>query len=175
GAATSGQAARTLGAEAGIEARTVMSLLARLDHGTVTIDDRTVVILDEASMTADVHLYRLVIGIQRAGAKLVLVGDPRQLSAVGPGGALDAVLERHPHIVTVLADNVRQYDRDERVALDQLRSGSVDHAVDWYVRAGRTCIASSRVEALAGMVDAWATDVSVGHDTVMLAWRRADV
>ena len=175
GAATSGQAARTLGAEAGIEARTVASLLARLDRGTLTVDDRTVVILDEASMTADADLLRLVVGVQRAGAKLVLVGDPRQLSSVGPGGALDAVLDRHPDIVTVLADNVRQHDPDERAALDELRSGSTDDAVDWYVRAGRTTIAPTRTEALAGMVDAWADDLAAGHDTALLAWRRADV
>lgn len=175
GAATSGQAARTLGTEAGIEARTVAPLLARLDQGTITVDQRTVVILDEASMTADADLLRLVVGVHRAGAKLVVVGDPRQLSSVGPGGALDAVLDRHPDIVTVLADNVRQLDPDERAALGQLRSGSVDDAVEWYVRAGRTSIAPSRVAALAGTVEAWAIDVSAGYDTVMLAWRRADV
>jgi hypothetical protein len=175
GAATSGQAARTLGTEAGIDARTVASLLARLDHGTLTVDNHTVVILDEASMTADADLLRLVVGVQRAGAKLVLVGDPRQLSSVGPGGALDAVLDRHRDIVTVLADNVRQHDHDERAALDQLRAGSVDGAVEWYVRAGRTTIAASRVEALAAMVDAWADDLAAGHDSVLLAWRRADV
>ena len=50
GAATSGQAARTLGAEAEIEARTVASLLWRLDHHQLTLDDRTVVIVDEAGM-----------------------------------------------------------------------------------------------------------------------------
>jgi conjugative relaxase-like TrwC/TraI family protein len=175
GTATSGQAARTLGSDAGIESRTVASLLARLDRGQLTLDERTVVILDEASMTADVDLYRLVVGIHRANAALVLIGDPRQLSSVGPGGALDAVLDRHPNIVTTLADNVRQLDPDERMALEQLRDGSVDNAVGWYARAGRTVIAPTRTEVLAAMVDAWADDLAAGHDTALLAWRRQDV
>ena len=60
GTSTSGQAARTLGAEAGIEARTFASLLWRLDHGQIALDQRTVVIVDEAGMTADADLARLV-------------------------------------------------------------------------------------------------------------------
>ncbi len=175
GTATSGQAARTLGDETGIDTRTIASLLGRLDRGELTLEERTVVIVDEVSMTADVDLYRLVLGVNRARASLVLVGDPRQLSSVGPGGALDAVLDRHPDIVATLTDNVRQHDPDERAALDQLRAGSIDKAIDWYGCAGRTAIASDRTTALAHMVDAWAADVDVGHDTVLLAWRRHDV
>ena len=175
GSATSGQASRTLGTEARIPAHTVASLLGRLDRGALRIDRDTVVILDEASMTADADLHRLVGGIERAGAKLVLVGDPRQLSAVGPGGALDAVLERNPDVITVLSDNVRQRDPAERDALEQLRDGSVDTAVGWYGRAGRTAIAPTRTEALADTADAWADDIGSGHDTMLLAWRRQDV
>jgi thymidylate kinase len=56
GTATSGQAARTLGREADMgESRTLASLLWRLDHNRLTLDDRTVVILDEVGMTEDAH------------------------------------------------------------------------------------------------------------------------
>ena len=175
GTATSGQAARTLGTEADIEARTVASLLWRLDHHPLTLHERTVVIVDEAGMTADADLRRLTLGIERAGAKLILVGDPRQLSAIGPGGALGAVIERRPEIVTVLDGNVRQHDPAERAALARLRDGSVPDAVAWYARTGRTQIAPTRTETLAGMVDGWASDITAGHDTALLAWRRADV
>jgi type II secretory pathway predicted ATPase ExeA len=46
GTATSGQAARTLGREAHLaQSRTVASLLWRLDHHTLTLTDRHVVVL----------------------------------------------------------------------------------------------------------------------------------
>lgn len=45
GTATSGQAARTLGAEAGIEARTMRSLLWQLEHGRIVLDRDCVMIL----------------------------------------------------------------------------------------------------------------------------------
>ena len=175
GASTSGQAARTLTREAGISSATLASLLWRLDHHELTLSRDTVVVLDEAAMTADADLLRLAVGIERAGAKLVLVGDQRQLSAIGPGGAIDALLERHPEIVTILDDNVRQQDPAERAALAELRSGSVPASVDWYTRSGRTAIAPTRTEALAEMVDQWADDITAGHRTALLAWRRHDV
>src|SRR3546814_17470985 len=87
---------------------------------------------------------RLAVGVERAGAKLVLVGDQRQLSAIGPGGAIDAVLERHPEIVTTVDENVRQANPAERAALAELRAGSVPASVDWYTRTGHTTIEIGR-------------------------------
>ena len=95
GTATSGQAARTLGREAGIETRTVASLLWRLDHDRLHLDARTVVIVDEVAMTDDPAVLRLLTEAAPARAKVVLVGDHRQLGAVGPGGVWKALAERH--------------------------------------------------------------------------------
>jgi conjugative relaxase-like TrwC/TraI family protein len=175
GTATSGQAARTLAHEARLPAATMRSLLWRLDHGQVTLDQRTIVVLDEASLTPDVDLARLLLCAERASSKLVMVGDHRQLAPVGPGGALQAVLERHPDIVTVLNHNLRQRDPAERAALHHLRAGSVEAAIDFYATNQRIRIAPTRTQTLAAMVDAWATDTAAGHDTIMLAWRRTSV
>jgi AAA domain len=175
GTATSGQAARTLGHEARVPSRTMRSLVWRLDHGQVTLDRRSVVVLDEASLTPDLDLARLLLCIERARSKLVIVGDPRQLAPVGPGGALRALLERHPDIVTVLNQNLRQNDPAERTALHHLRAGNIRAAIGFYADNGRVRIAPTRTEALAAIVDAWATDTAAGHDTLMLAWRRSSV
>jgi hypothetical protein len=79
GTSISGQAARTLGQEAGIgESRTMASLLWRLDHGQLRLDRRTVVVCDEAGMTDDPAMLRLLAASERAGSKVILVGDHRQ-------------------------------------------------------------------------------------------------
>jgi AAA domain len=76
GTPTSGQAACNLGQEAELaESRTLASLLWRLDHGRLALDERTVVILDEDGMPEDTRLVALTARIDAAGAKLVLVGD----------------------------------------------------------------------------------------------------
>jgi hypothetical protein len=175
GSATSGQAARTLGTETGIEARTLTSLLWRLEHNRDVLDANTVVIVDEAGMTNDRDLSRLALGVQRAGAKLVLVGDHRQLDAIGPGGALHALLERRSELVTTLDENVRQRDPAERTALAQLRDGSVPDAVAWYAQHDRIHTAPTRTDTLVAMADAWTNDLQAGHRTALLAWRRDDV
>ena len=175
GTATSGQAARTLSREANVMSRTVRSLLWRLEHDQLTLDDHTVVVLDEAAMTADADLARLLWHIHGTGATAVLVGDHHQLPAVGPGGALAAVIRRHPEIVTVMDENVRQTNPDERAALAQLRHGNIDTAVRFYTNSRRITFDPDPTETLASMVRAWATDTAAGHDTVMLAWRRRSV
>ena len=176
GTATSGQAARTLGREADIgESRTLASLLWRLDHHTLALTARHVVVLDEAGMTDDPAMLRLLTSADLAGAKVVMVGDHRQLDAVGPGGALRAVLNRNPGHVYVLDENVRQDDPGEREALAQLRSGNVAQAVAWYAEHDRIRIAPDHDGALLAMVDAWADDAFAGNDAAMYAWRRTNV
>lgn len=105
----------------------------------------------------------------------MLVGDHRQLDAVGPGGALAALLRQRSELVVTLDGNVRQRDPAERRALAGLRAGSVPKAVAWFARNDRVQVQSSRVDTLVAMTDAWSTDLAAGHDTALLAWRRQDV
>ncbi|MGD0876283.1 MAG: AAA family ATPase [Acidimicrobiales bacterium] len=84
GTATSGQAAKNLGDGAGIDSRTVASLAWRLEHNTMELSDRHVLILDEGAMTSDVDLARLLTAVERSGAKLIVVGDDRQLGCHRP-------------------------------------------------------------------------------------------
>ncbi|MGH9280763.1 MAG: AAA family ATPase [Acidimicrobiales bacterium] len=176
GTSTSGQAARTLGRQAGVEpSRTLASLCWRLDHGQLALTDRHVVMCDEAAMTDDAALLRLLDAASAVRAKVVLVGDHRQLGAVGPGGGFEALTARYGDAVHVLADNVRQHDVAERAALAQLRDGDVAAAVAWYAANGRIVTEPDRTGALAATVAGWASDVAEGRQAQMYAWRRANV
>ena len=176
GTSTSGQAARTLGREAGItQSRTLASLQWRWDHGMLALTSRHAVILDEAAMTDDRQLLRLLTAVELAGAKVVMVGDHRQLGPVGWGGSFEALVARYGDAVHVLSENVRQRDPAERAALEQLRSGDVKAAVAFYAANDRIVVADSRDEALDAMVGAWARDALAGVDTTMMAWKRANV
>jgi hypothetical protein len=176
GTATSGQATRNLSSEADIgESRTLASLIWRLDHHQLALVERTVVILDEVGMTDDVDLVRLAAHVEAAGAKLILLGDHRQIGPVGPGGALGALVSRHPSAVHHLLENRRQHDPDERKALAALRDGEVAEAISFYVGHDRIHAKGDRVDALQAAVDAWAADVTAGHRTGLYAWRRANV
>jgi len=176
GTSTSGQAARTLGREAGIEpSRTLASLNWRIAHNSLRLSARHVAILDEAAMTDDAALLAFLEAARETGTKVVAVGDHRQLGSVAPGGGFEALVARFGGAVHVLRDNVRQVDPVERTTLDCLRSGDVEAAVAWYAQAGRISVSADRDTALDATVAGWTADVAGGADAAMYAWRRANV
>jgi conjugative relaxase-like TrwC/TraI family protein len=88
GLAPSAMAASVLSDEAGLRSETVAKFLYDRERGRspIVLDDRSVVVLDEAGMVRTDDLAKVLEAVERANAKLVLVGDPHQLGAVGPGG-----------------------------------------------------------------------------------------
>lgn len=126
-------------------------------------------------MTDDAALVAFLEAARAARTKLMMVGDPRQLSSVGPGGGFEALVARFGAAVHLLAENVRQVDVAERAALEDLRADDVERAVAWYAQAGRITAMLSRESALDAMVATWGDDVAAGADAAMYAWRRANV
>jgi ATP-dependent exoDNAse (exonuclease V) alpha subunit len=101
GLAPSGKAADVLAAETGWPATTLAKLLyehARPDGSGPAWHPPagTTVVLDEASMASTEDLNALVALVQRHRWRLVCVGDPAQLPAVGRGGMFALWCERLP-------------------------------------------------------------------------------
>ena len=94
GAALAGKAAEGLEESSGIASRT----LASWDHGWQAgrgeSGSRDVLVIDEAGMVSSKQLARFIGEAERAGAKIVLVGDPEQLQPIEAGAAFRAVAER---------------------------------------------------------------------------------
>jgi hypothetical protein len=131
-----------------------------------------VLVVDEAGMASTRQLAELVDHAAKARAKLVLVGDHRQLSEIEAGGAFRALARRLPAIE--LTENRRQVSQWERDALALLRDGDAGQALDRYEAEGRV-MTGETVDAVRGrlVADWWA-----GRDpdlAVMIAFRRADV
>jgi ATP-dependent exoDNAse (exonuclease V) alpha subunit len=148
------------------------SLTWRLDHQRLALSPRHVLVLDEAAMTSDADVGKLLAAVEASGAKLVAVGDFHQLSSVGPGGALEALAARHPGHVWALKDNLRQTDPAERHALDHLRAGHVPSAINWYAGQGRLHPTPTKNLAMYEMVKAWAYSVDKGRDALLVAYHR---
>lgn len=93
GCALAGKAAGGLAKEAGIPSQTLDSLLRGLEAGKVSLDAKTVVVIDEAGMVGSRMFARLQAQIDKAGAKLVAVGDPKQLQAIDAGGMMRSLMD----------------------------------------------------------------------------------
>src|SRR5439155_1380219 len=89
GTALSARAALELKTATGIPSHTIASLLRDLDLPEHPgLPDRTVIVVDEAGMAGTRLLARVLDRAHTAGAKVVLVGDTRQLPEIDAGGLL---------------------------------------------------------------------------------------
>jgi conjugative relaxase-like TrwC/TraI family protein len=176
--APTGIATVSLNGEGFEEVATCDRLLADLDRGQEQLDPQTVLVVDEAGMVGSRKLTRLLEHAHQAQAKVVLVGDDRQLAPIGAGGGFRALRLRLG--ASELVENRRQHQAWEREALELVRSGLVEEAVAAYQAHDRVVAADSKPAAtLALLQDWWAAWQQTDHDpvqeVVVLAARRAEV
>jgi len=95
GCCQSAAAALNLSRETGIPSRTLASLLLALRDGRSRLGPKSVLVLDEAGMVGSSDFAALQTEALKAGAKLVCVGDPKQLQPIGAGGIFGSLMERH--------------------------------------------------------------------------------
>ena len=96
---------------------------------------QTVVIVDEAAMLDTKLMAMLTAHAHDAGAKLILVGDDRQLSSIDRGGMFGALKDRYG--AAELTEVKRQHKNDERRAAEMMAEGNFHDALDIYERQGR--------------------------------------
>jgi DNA primase catalytic core len=173
--APSAAAAEVLGADLGdpgISAETLdMFLLANQGTGgerlrqRLTVDEGTVVLVDEASLAGTLALAQVVAITRQAGGSVRLLGDPAQLGAVAAGGALRLITEQA--CAAELTQIHRFRTTGEAEASLQLRDG--DHrGLDFYVTRHRTQ-GGSAAQMPEEMFANWQTDSDNGRKTIMIA------
>ena len=173
GTALSARAAEELESSAGIHSATLARFLGEIKNGSRHLGSRDIVVVDEAGMVGTRDIARLVDLAQESGAKLILVGDPRQLPEINAGGAFGALAIRIG--ATELTENRRQCELWERHALDQLRAGDAINALSAYESHDRIHMSVTVGEAQSAMVSRWLAARDDGVETLMLAVNRTDV
>jgi conjugative relaxase-like TrwC/TraI family protein len=173
GAALAARTAAELQADSGITSSTVAALLADLDRPESDgLPRGGVLVVDEAGMVGTRTLARLLDHAADADAKVVLVGDARQLPEIEAGG-LFAHLAARPEAVR-LVGNRRQREAWERAALADFRDGALDAALAAYEARGRIVRGASAPEVREAMAADWWAATVAGESALMLAGRRSD-
>jgi ATP-dependent exoDNAse (exonuclease V) alpha subunit len=153
--APTGIATMSLQGEGFEDVATCDRLLADLDARREQLDVRTVLVVDEAGMLGSRKLARLLEHAESARAKVVLVGDDRQLAAIDAGGGFCALRLRLG--ASELTENRRQQQAWEREALELVRSGLVEEAVAAYQAHDRVVAADSKPAATLALLQDWWT------------------
>lgn len=172
GAASTRRAAAELG-EVGIPATSIVATLADIRrHPELGLGPRTVLVLDEAGTASTWEVRELLREVKRCAGKLVLVGDPHQLGAIGPGGAFRALLERLQPIE--LREVVRQELEADREAIAAQKAGRFGEALGVYAAEGRVEVTESAFLTRAAVIEGWARDADP-EGSLMLARSNREV
>jgi conjugative relaxase-like TrwC/TraI family protein len=156
GVAVAGNTAERLGRDSpSLEGRTMTldSFVAKASSGSLDLDTSTTVFFDEAGMADTRRLDALSETLERSGGKLVVIGDARQLPAIGAGGLFQMLSETAP--TARLSEVRRTDDPGDRQAWADLRAGRAEQAMAHYQARGQLHFSDTREDALEGAVKQW--------------------
>ena len=176
GGALSGIAAENLQRESGIESRTLASWEKVWQAGRERLNQRDVLVIDEAGMVGSRQLERIVSAAAERGAKVVLVGDAEQLQPIEAGAAFRAIAERVGY--QELSGIRRQQEFWQRQASHDFARGAPERAFNRYQAHGAIHLAEDRKQAKEDLIKGWA-EHRAAHgaekSSLILAHTRADV
>lgn len=169
GMAPSGKAAAELG-NANIESQTIAAALLK---NQPWIDDkgqqrqpsdpftsRDVILVDEAGMVDSRTMARLTTAARESGTKLVLIGDTKQLQAIGAGGAFNAQQQALGGASAELSTVQRQKTEWGRDMVIAARSGEMADALGYLRERNALHIAENQQAATATTVQIWRENYS---------------
>jgi len=175
GAALAGKAAEGLEESSGIRSRTLASFEHSWERGRDMLSARSVLVIDEAGMVGSRQLSRVLAEADRAGAKVVLVGDPEQLQPIGPGAAFRAVAERAGFVE--LGEIRRQREGWQRQASVDFARHRTAEGMSAYAERGAIRFETDVGAARTAIVGDLITDMDARPEgsRLVLTHRRADV
>ncbi|QFU90949.1 MobF family relaxase [Amycolatopsis sp. YIM 10] len=135
------------------------------DHVEWQLNPGDLVVVDESAMANTADLASIHYHVERAGAKLLLTGDHRQLAAVGAGGGMDLMATAGGSYELT---EVRRFAAEwERGASLRLREGD-ETVLGEYHKHGRIVDAGTREQAEAAAGRAWLADTLAGWHSILI-------
>ncbi len=175
GLAPTNAVAQDLKADNFTEAGTVHAALFGIKNGRTSWDRRTVLVVDEAAMLDSRVTGEVLAEAKRAGAKVILSGDDRQLASIERGGLFTEL--RRAHGAAEITEVTRQKVGWQREAARDLAEGRFDAAVAAYDRHGAINWTSDGEAARAALVARWKADTLADPEAsrFVFAYTNADV
>ena len=171
GMAPTAAAAAVMRSEMRINADTVDKILTDWQSGKASVDVRPgdVLLVDEAGMISTPKMEKILTLAQERGALVRALGDYRQLSAVGSGGALRLV---DREIGAVHLDELFRFRNPEEAAATlSLREPPLvgtDKPFSWYLENNRV-VAGSADAMIEDVFRKYSADVNAGKQSIMIA------
>jgi ATP-dependent exoDNAse (exonuclease V) alpha subunit len=157
GITLSGIAAENLEGSSGIASRTVASRLWHWERDRERLSSRDILVVDEAGMLGSRQMARVIDEVHRAGAKVVLIGDPEQLQAIEAGAAYRAIAERVGYVE--MTEIRRQRERWQQQATRDFASERTVEGLMAYEQHDNVHTFVTKDAAMAGLIHGLACTV----------------
>jgi Ti-type conjugative transfer relaxase TraA len=162
------------------EVRTIAGAMQDVQRRRAHWNRRTVLMVDEAAMLSTRDMVGLLHAADQAGAKLVLVGDERQLaSAYQHGGLFGALRERHPDLASELSEIRRIHDHapdaaGQRRAFNAMHEGRFREALEIFDAQGFIHWADTPEAARAALAERYAHDLAAFPEARRFAYTHSN-
>lgn len=123
---------------------------------SLRLDEKTVLVVDEATLTSTPMLYEMQIQAQKAGALMVLAKDDKQCQAIGLGGA--AELASRVCEGARLSGNFRQTNPADRKLVADAAEGRSLFTLDNLISRNKLHVAETVDKAIERLVGDWANE-----------------
>jgi hypothetical protein len=168
--------------EAGVATTDELMLHWGGSHPGPEVPRHELIMLDESSTTSTDDLAKIAAYARYAEARVILVGDHRQIGSVDKGGMLLGIataegaeaervgLARIP--TATIETVVRQREEWERRAAEQLRQGGAkaEMAVDAYAEHGRVHAVAGTLEVKREIAARMADDIEAGKHSIAIGY-----
>ena len=175
GTSISGKVAQSLESDTNIKSRTIASLLLSYNNQSNNLPENgSVLVIDEAGMVGLDDMVDLMKMSKERDLKLLLVGDPNQLEAIGKGSPFKYILDDVGFVP--MKGIIRQKDELDCDATVNLAEGKVGEAMDHYNDKNNIHIKkdSEVLESILSKYYEYVTQDKINH-TLVLSYARKDV
>ena len=156
GLAPTGKAAQNLEEASGIPSKTVDKFLHDAEKDKDAFKAADVVIVDEAAMLGNDKTRRLLEEVKESGAKIILVGDDKQLAPIERGRPFEHLKEK---VGAFEISTVRRQKHEwQREAAGKIREGNVRDALLDYHERGLVHHGSTWAKVRDVLVEDWIKD-----------------
>jgi len=140
----------------------------------ISLTKRTILVVDEAGMVGTRAMKTLADAVADAGAKLVLVGDARQLQPIEAGGPFNAIAKLIG--ASDLKDIRRQKEPWARDMVSHFAAGEAKKALAMAAERGLVHQAPTAIDAKEKLIEDWKLDgLRRPEGNLILALRNEDV
>ncbi len=178
GLSTSGKAASSLEIETGMTSKTIYSFLEAVKNNKITVNDKTILVMDEMGMTSLDDMSAVMEIVRVNGAKIAGVGDVEQTQPVGRGAPQRAMVDA---IGSVSLDTIiRQNTAWQRDATMLLETNNTAAGFDLYEEHGFVHLHETNALAASETVERWYANYRAERDApikdfVMAAFKNETV